>query len=147
MKKIRGKKRKLHMLGQRLVEATSEFPLTFYNEVHVIKLPTSQALIESVRPKESAQIARFLLNSAAALLQRKPHDAYKIAVLLFPEDMWHSQIIVFEHSRIQHDFLTGKLATGDWREERVTEKVSYSHWGTRQFTDVKEQSILCYIER
>lgn len=147
MKKIRGKKRKLHMLGQRLSEATSEFPLTFYIEMHVIKLPTSQALIESLRPKESAQIARFLLNSAAALLQRKPNDAYKIVVLLFPQKMWYSQFIVFEHCRVQHDFLTGKLATGDWREERVTEKVSYSHWVTRRFIDVEEQTILCYIER
>lgn len=148
MKKVRGKKRKLHMIEKRLTEATNTFPPTFCNEMHVMKLPASQAFIEVLRPKESAQIARSLLNCATVLLQQKPSDAYKIIMLLFPKDMWHAQIIVFEHSHAQYDFFTGKLATGDWREEQVTEKISYSQWVVRQFTDVEQQqTILSYIER
>lgn len=148
MKKVRGKKRKLRMIEQRLTEATSVFPPTFYNEMHVMRLPASQAFMEALRPKESVQIARFLFNSAVALLQQKPSDVYKMIVLLFPKDMWHAQIIIFEHSHAQYDFFTGKLATGDWREEQVMEKISHSHWVVRQFTAVEQQqTILCYIER
>lgn len=119
MKKVRGKKRKLRMIEQRLVEATSVFPQTFYNEVHVMKLPASQVFIEALRPKESAHIARFLLNSATSLLQQKPHDAYKLVVLLFPQQMWYSQIIVFEHRQTYDDFFTRQIRAGSWREEQV----------------------------
>lgn len=148
MKKVRGKKRKLRMIEQRLIEATIGFPQTFYNEVHVVKLPASQTFIEALRPRESARIARFLLECANALFQQKLNFAYKIVVLLFPNDMWYSQVVLFEHRCVQDDFFTGKLATGDWREEQVTEKVSSSHWSVRQFTDVEQQqTILCYIER
>ena len=148
MKKARGKKRKLRMIEQRLIEATNGFPQTFYNEVHVVKLPASQAFTEALRPRESARIARFLLDRANVLLQQKPHDDYKIVVLLFPNDMWYSQVVLFEHRCVQDDFFTGKLATGDWHEEQVTEKLSSSHWSVRQFTEVEQQqTILCYIER
>ncbi|MBD8036317.1 DUF3916 domain-containing protein [Solibacillus sp. A46] len=147
MKKVRGKKRKLCMIEQRLIEATRVFPQTYYNELHVMKLPASQAFIEALRPKESASIARFLLNSATALLQQKPHDTYKIVVLLFPQQMWYSQIIVFEYGQAYDEFFTRQIATGSWREEKATFPVSYSHWVGRQFIEEDEQVIICYTER
>lgn len=148
MKKVRGKKRKLYMIEQRLIEATHVFPQTYYNELHIMKLPASQDFIEALRPKESAIIERFLLNSATALLQEKPHDAYKIVVLLFPQQMWYSQIIVFEHGQAYDEFFTRQIVTGSWREEKATFPVSYSHWIGRQFIeDEDEQVIICYTER
>ena len=56
MKKVRGKIRKLSMIEQRLTEATGVFPQIFYHEMHVMKLPASQAFIEALRSKESAKM-------------------------------------------------------------------------------------------
>lgn len=147
MKKVRGKKRKLCMIEQRLIEATRVFPQTYFNELHVMKLPASQAFIKALRPKESTSIARFLLNSATALLQQKPHDAYKNVVLVFPQQMWYSQIIVFEHGQTYDEFFTRQITKGSWREEKATFPLSYSHWIGRQFIEENEEVIICYTER
>ena len=148
MKKVRGKKRKLRMIEERLTEATRIFPQTFYNEMNVMKLPASQVFNEALRPKESASIARFLLNSISALLQQKPHNAYKLAVLMFPQQMWYLQIIVFEHCHAYDDFFKRQIETGCWREEQATFPISYSHWVGRQFIEEEEaQVIMCFTGR
>ena len=146
MKKLRGKKRKLQMIEQRLTEATSSFPKTFYNNMYVWKLPASQAFVEGLKPKESAELTRFLVNCATALIEQKPSEEFKLTVLLFPTDMWHSQIIVFENSAIQDDFFTMQLATGHWTAQHVMDESMQSHWIVKQFTD-GAQTIFCYIER
>ena len=69
MKKLRGKKRKLQMIEQRLTEAMSSFPETFYNNMYVWKLPASQAFVEGLKPKESAELTRFFVNCATALIE------------------------------------------------------------------------------
>lgn len=43
--------RKRRLMEERLREATSEFPKTFYNEIYSIKVPASQTFIEALRQK------------------------------------------------------------------------------------------------
>ena len=119
MKKVRGKNRMLQMIEQRLAEATSSFPETFYNHKYVWKLPASQDFVEGLKRKERAAITRFLESCAASLIERKPNEAFKVAILLFPQNMWYSQIIVFENIEVQHDFITDYVVTGHWGYKAV----------------------------
>ena len=146
MKKVRGKKRKLKMIEQRLSAATGSFPETFYNNMYVWKLPASQSFIEGLKPKESAVITRSLESCTASLIEKKPNETFKVVTLIFPEDMWNSQIIIFENSEIQIDFFNGHLAKGHWIEQHMTDERLHSHWVIRQFTD-GGKIITCYIER
>lgn len=148
LKKVRGKKRKLRVLKQRLTEATLAFPKTFYNEVYSIKLPASQAFIEVLSQKGVDLIGSYLLNAATTLKYLKPHNAYKIVVLLFPNNIWYSEIIVFEHEQAYNDFFARKIQTGDWREQQTEELLTYSHWTQQRFIESETaQSIICYGER
>lgn len=148
MKKIRGKKRQLRAIEKRINEGTRVFPDTFYNEIYSLKLPASQTLIEALRPKDVDLIGLYLLNGATALLQLKPQKEYKIAVLLFPNNMWYSEIIVFEHAQVYRDFFTRQIETGFWCEEQTSQSLTYSHWTQRRFIEnEREQLIICYIER
>lgn len=146
MKKVRGKKRKLQMIEHRITEATRSFTEMFYNNMSVWKLPASQAFVEGLKPKERVEITRFLVKCATALIEHKSNEAFKVMVLLFPTDMWHSQIIVFENKESQNDFFAMQLATGHWTEQHMREESLHSHWVIKQFTD-ERKTIFCYIER
>lgn len=148
MKKLRGKKRNLRLIEQRLLEATRKSPRTFMNDIYSIKLPASQAFIEALRPKGLKLIANYLCNGATTLSKLKPQSTYKLALLLFPKHMWYSEIIVFKSEQAYHEFFTRQIETGCWREELATLPVTYSHWIGRQFIeDEREQIIICYSER
>lgn len=138
MKKVRGKKRKLQMIEQRLAEATSSFPETFYNHKYVWKLPASQDFVEGLKRKERAAITRFLESCAASLIERKPNEAFKVAILLFPQNMWYSQIIVFENIEVQHDFITDHVVTDHW--------IELKDGVIKQFSD-GTQNLFLYVER
>ena len=148
LKKVRGKKRKLRVLKQRLTEATRAFPKTFYNEVYSIKLPASQAFMEGLPQKGMDLIGSYLLNAATTLKHLKPHNAYKIVVLLFPNNMWYSEIIVFEHEQADNDFFTRQIETGDWREQQTEQSLTYSHWTQQRLIESERAlPIIYYRER
>lgn len=146
MKKLRGKKRKLKMIEQRLIKATAIFPQIDYNGMYVWKLPASQAFVEGLKRKECAVISRYLEHSAISLIKQKPNKAFKVAVLLFPEDMWHSQIMVFENGEIQDDFIKGHLSTGHWIEQHIQDEGVKDCWVIKPLTDGR-QMVFLYIER
>ena len=103
-RKLRGKKRRLRMIEQRLKDATSVFPNVFYGGLYSIKLPANQAFIEELNQKGVASIANYFMGCAMALKHLKPNAAYKIVVLLFPENMWRSELMIFEHELIYREF-------------------------------------------
>lgn len=73
---------------------------------------------------------------------------YQLAVLLFPKQLWYSEIIVFENGQACNDFFTRQIETGVWRTEQATSPVIDSHWVSRQFIEEeREQVIICYSER
>lgn len=144
MKKLRGKKRKLKMIERRLMEAAATFPQIFTNDMYVWKLPASQAFVEGLKRKESAVITRFLESCAASLIEQKSNEAFKVAMLIFPQNMWYSQIIVFNNNSIQDDFIYSHVATGHWQP--VMNDNIHSDWVVKAFTD-GTQNLFCYIER
>lgn len=144
MKKLRGKKRKLKMIERRLIEATNVFPQTFYNDMHVWKLPASQTFIEGLKLKESEFIQRIVEGCATSVIERKPDEALRIAMLIFPQNMWYSQIIVFKNTDIENNFFERQVLTGHWQPV-MNDKI-HSDWVVKQFTDAT-QNLFCYIER
>ena len=151
-RKLRGKKRQLRMIEQRLKDATSVFPNVFYSGLYSIKLPANQAFIEKLHQKEVASIANYFMDCAMTLKHLKPNAAYKIVVLLFPENMWRSELMIFEHELIYREFFATHLYTGFWCERIATDHaLAYSHWTQKLFIESTEeegnQTIICYIER
>ena len=151
-RKIRGKKRQLRMIEQRLQDATSVFPNVFYSGLYSIKLPANQAFIEELNQKGVASIANYFKDCAMVLKHLKPNAAYKIVVLLFPENMWRSELMIFEHELAYREFFDKHLYTGFWRERIANNHaLAYSHWTQKLFIESTEeegdQPIICYIER
>ena len=82
----------------------------------------------------------------------KSKATYKIVVLLFPENMWRSELIIFEHDLAYQEFFTTHIHTGFWLEEKTSlQRVSHSNWIQKSFIEITEeehsQTIICYIER
>ena len=151
-RKLRGKKRQLRMIEQRLKDATSVFPSVFYNGLYSMKLPANQAFIEELNQKGVASIANYFRDCAMTLKHLKPNAAYKIVVLLFPENMWRSEMMIFEHELTYREFFATHLYTGFWRERIANNHaLAYSHWTQKLFIESTEeegnQTIICYIER
>ena len=151
-RKLRGKKRQLRMIEQRLKDAASVFPNVFYDGLYSMKLPANQAFIEDLNQKGVASIATFFMDCAKTLKHLKPNAAYKIVVLLFPENMWRSELMIFEHELAYRAFFATHLYTGFWRESIATDHVLvYSHWKQKLFIESTEEegdrTVICYIER
>lgn len=147
MGKVRGKKRKLRLLKNRLTEATCAFPSTFYNEMYSIKLPASQAFIEGLSRKGLNLVERYLLDAAITLKQLKTHNVYKIVVLVFPNNMWYSEIIIFEHGQACRDFFTRQVETGNWYEHELKDSLPNSGWTMYRFKESERlKPIICYRE-
>lgn len=147
LRKVRGKKRKLRVLQKRLTEAACAFPSTFYNEIYSIKLPASQAFIESLSQKGLKLVESYLLDAATTLKQLKPQHTYKIVVLVFPNNMWYSEIIIFDNEQADSDFFTRQVETGVWYEQQKRESLPGSHYTSHRFKEsVRLQPIICYRE-
>ena len=151
-RKLRGTKRQLQMIEKRLKETTSIFPNKFFDGLYAIKLPANQAFIEGLNQKGVASIRNYFLDCAMTLKHLKPNAAYKIVVLLFPENMWRSELIIFEHELAYQEFFTTHIHTGFWLEEKTSlQGLVHSHWIQKSFIESTEeehnQTIICYIER
>ena len=151
-RKLRGKKRHLRMIEQRLKETTSIFPNKFYDGLFAMKLPANQSFIERLNQKGVASIRNYFMDGAMTLKHLKPNAAYKIVVLLFPENMWRSELIIFVHELAYQEFFTTHIHTGFWLEEKTSlQGVLHSHWIQKSFIESIEeehnQTIIYYIER
>lgn len=147
-KKLRGKKRRLRIIKLRLLQATSVFPTHFVYGVHSLKLPTSQVFVEFLSEKGKHEIKQELLASAMTLRQLKPHQQAKIAVLHFPDNMFRSEIVVFNSEQSAELFFDSRKV--NWTERQELE-ITNSGWLQKVFLeriqDGQEQQIVCYIER
>lgn len=139
MKKLRGKKRQFNALTHRLKEMTATYPQALTNDMHVWKLPTSQRFMERLKPKECAEVQRMMEHCAINLMNEK----YKVAMLIFPQNMWYSQLLVFRDEAVEHEFIDRQITTGNWQRTECND--IHSKWNVQQFND-GVQNILLYSE-
>ena len=137
--KIRGMNRKIKTFQYLLVEATNDFPTRFINNYFVFKMPTSETVMQTLNAKTINDVVQLIHQCASKLRLQKPDDSFKIIVLIFPNMMWRSEIIVFEHEIAMHDFIDTHLYTGSWREKKAIEqKGTCSEWQQRLLIETTE---------
>ena len=99
-KKVRGLKRKVKSMVNRIEQETIKFPSDFYNGYWHLHLPVGQDFISS--NKTSMGIKRLciqtLLNRAEHLVNVKPDTSERTRVVVSVDlpSLWNSQIIVFK---------------------------------------------------
>ncbi|MEG0385957.1 MAG: DUF3916 domain-containing protein [Solibacillus sp.] len=153
--KIRGTKRKLRKIEQYLINRAKHFPNDFYDRVYAFKLPANQQFIDSLNPKGQKVVFNYLMDCAMNLKKKKPNAAYKIAVLLFPEKFWRSELIVFEKEAVYQDFFNRNQPWQVWREVKNPADPFISiHWTKKMYEELiddddvqQQQTFICYIER
>lgn len=97
--KVRGIKRKVSNMINRIEEETADFPLDFYNGYWHLHLPVAQGFIDS--PKTPLGIKRLcvqtLIERAKHMMELKPStgEKYRVVVYINFQALFASQIIVF----------------------------------------------------
>lgn len=153
--KIRGTKRKLRKIEQHLSDRTKQFPNDFYDGVYNFKLPANQQFIESLNQKGQKIVFNYLMDCAINLKKKKPNVACKIAVLLFPENFWRSELIVFKNEAVYQDFFNRHHPWQVWREVKNQADPFVSiHWTKKMYEELiddddvqQQQTFICYLER
>ena len=153
--KNRGTKRKLRKIEQHLIDATNAFPMHLYEGIYSIKLPANRQFIERLNQKGLKCISSYLMDCALNLKQMKPSAAHKIVILLFPENYWRSELIIFQNEAVYKDFFDRHSTWGFWREiKNPTESFASIHWKRKMYVEniddedeQLEQMFICYIER
>ncbi|MEG0471634.1 MAG: DUF3916 domain-containing protein [Solibacillus sp.] len=153
--KVRGTKRKLRMIEQYLSDRTKQFPNDFYEGVYNYKLPANQQFIVSLNQKGQKVVSNYLMDCATNLKKKKPNAAYKIAVLLFPEKFWRSELVVFENEAVYQDFFNRHHPWQVWREvNNPTNPFELIDWTKKIYEEMindddvqQQQTFICYIER
>src|SRR5690606_11632319 len=99
-KKIRGIKRKMENMVNRIEKNTMTFPTEFYNGNWHMHLPVGQGYISSDKtPRKVKRLCiQTLVDRAEYLKGLQPHDdeKYRVAVLITLPSLWNSQIIIFK---------------------------------------------------
>ena len=107
-KKVRGIKRKLNNLLERIEEHTTEFPTHFYNGYWHLHLPVAEDFIDfNKTPKKVKRLCiQTLLNRAKHFITLKPKDQeqYRVVVAIDFPRVSDSQIIVFKGDTHFKDF-------------------------------------------
>ena len=71
------------------------------------------------------------------------NEKYKVAMLIFPQNMWYSQLLVFRDEAVEHEFIDRQITTGNWQRTECND--IHSKWNVQQFND-GVQNILLYSE-
>lgn len=125
-KKMRGVKRKAHLLESNIHQMTERFPQEFnWTGYWNLRPPASREFIEStVRVKQAC--AKTLVSRLQHLVDNKPIDQSHVRVILLlkPRDMWYSEIIVFQNDTILKEFLSRE---DDYRKWVPTDDISNSN--------------------
>ncbi|MEK4424902.1 DUF3916 domain-containing protein [Solibacillus sp. FSL K6-1523] len=152
--KIRGTKRKLRIIERHLSDRSQHFPNDFYAGVYNFKLPANQQFIAALNQKGQKIVSNYLMECAMNLKKKKPSAAYKIAVLLFPENFWRSELIIFEDEAVYRDFFDRHKHGQVWREmKNQADSFVSIHWMQKMYEEVidddvqQQQTFICYIER
>lgn len=105
--KVRGMRRKINQMTERVEEMTSTFPTTFINGYWNRKVPIGQPVLYSKRFKKRGKrvIVETLMDGAIRLKQIRPDESYRIVVLLDIPTHWSSEIIVFQNDATYRDFM------------------------------------------
>lgn len=95
--KVRGMRRKINQMTERVEEMTSTFPTTLINGYWNRKLPIGQRVLYSKRFKRRGKraVVETLMDGAIHLKQIRPDESSRIVVLLDIPTHWSSEIIVF----------------------------------------------------
>lgn len=105
--KVRGMRRKINQMTERVEEMTATFPTTFINGYWNRKVPIGQPVLYSKRLKRRGKraVVEALLDSAIRLKQIRPDESSRIVVLLDIPTHWSSEIIVFQNDASYRDFM------------------------------------------
>ena len=153
---LRGAKRKLRNIEKQLINRTTDFPSNFYYGVHGIKLPANQDFVNGLNSKGKKKITQFLMATATSLIEKKLNPSYKVVILLFPNNFWRSEIIIFENDFIFKDFFHRTNPWQVWREVKKKEyqKLANINWDIKVYEEtiqeddwLEENIIICLIER
>lgn len=154
--KLRGARRKLRNLEKHLMNATNDFPSSFYEGIYSYKLPTSQQFIDALDSKGKTRITHYLIERAMFLKMIKPEAAHKIVILLFPQNFWHSQIVIFENADILKYFFDRQNPWQVWREVKKASRqpIISIDWDIKMYEEIikeddwiEQQKFICLMER
>lgn len=154
-KYTRGAKRKLRNIEQNLIGMTKDFPKNFHNGGYAFKLPANQQFVHGLDNKGKKRIASCLIDRATHLRNNKLQQCYKVAILLFPQDFWRSEIVIFENDMYYKDFFNRQNPWQVWREVKKSkyQKIIQIGWDIKIFEEIidddeqQQQTFICYIER
>ena len=131
VKKVRGIKRKLHKMRERIKENSLEFPTEFTNGYWHLKLPVAQDFInsENTPNKVKRMTIQTLLDRAEYLMRLKPNDVenYRVVVAVDLPALWGSQIIIFKGDSYFKDFFNRNDEHQKWLPLSDERKVQ-SEW-------------------
>ncbi|MBP3951811.1 DUF3916 domain-containing protein [Bacillus suaedae] len=145
-KKVRGLKRKVNSMVNRIEKETIKFPSDFYNGYWHLHLPVGQGFISS--PKTPVGIKRIciqaLLKRAEHLVNIKPDtsEGTRIVVAVDLPGLWNSQIIVFKGESYYKTFFDRNDASQKWTPLPASRNIEHE-W---KLTIPKNMKILGFRE-
>lgn len=117
-KKLRGIKRKVNKMIERIEENTLVFPTEFNNDYWHLHLPIAQEFINSNKTplKVKRLCMQTLIDRAKHLMDMKPNDQekYRVVVAIDLPGLWGSQMIVFKGDSYYKNFFNRNNEYQKW---------------------------------
>lgn len=117
-KKLRGIKRKVNKMIERIEKNTSLFPTEFNNDYWHLHLPIAQEFINSNKTplKVKRLCMQTLIDRAKHLMDMKPNDQekYRVVVAIDLPGLWGSQMIVFKGDSYYKNFFNRNNEYQKW---------------------------------
>ncbi|MEC1180708.1 DUF3916 domain-containing protein [Metasolibacillus meyeri] len=142
MKKQRGLARKVKNITSKMNENTQCFPTAFYNdEYYNYPLPVSRELLQSSKTLQ-IQIAHLLVERTLHLIHIKPDNQQEalVTLLLKPNDMWNSQIVVHKNKESYCSFYKRNTIFQQWLLFKNSEKL-VTYFSLENHTDLQAMTI------
>ncbi|WP_107838653.1 DUF3916 domain-containing protein [Metasolibacillus meyeri] len=142
MKKQRGLTRKVKNITLKMNENTKDFPTMFYHEEYYnYLLPVSRELLQSSKTLQ-IQIAHLLVERTLRLIHIKPDNQQEtlVTLLLKPNDMWNSQIVVHKNKESYCSFYKRNTLFQQWILFENSEKLM-TYFSLESHTDLQTMTI------